>query len=187
MGERNPYAPSPASLKPGTQSGPAAGRPVAAWRDGRVMVMLPGTEFPNRCVKCNEPADEPTKTRTVYWYSPWLLLLILASIIIFAIVAMIVRKHAIVSPGLCADHKKRRRNVIAGAWIGVVAGFLLIYAGVSTSSGAQSAIGVLALLISIVVGIAMGRIVHAARIDSEYVRLKGCGKPFLETLPDFPY
>ena len=187
MSERNPYAPSQASLTPGTPSGPAPERPVRAWRDGSVMVMLRGTEIPHRCVKCNEPADEPTKTRTVYWYSPWLLLLILLSIIIFAIVAMIVRKHAVVSPGLCADHKKRRRNVIAGAWIGVVAGFLLIYAGVSTSSGAQSAIGVLALLISIVVGIAMGRIVHAARIDTEYVRLKGCGKPFLETLPDFPY
>jgi hypothetical protein len=187
MGERNPYAPSQASLKPGTPSGPAVGRPVTAWRDGSVMVMIPGTEIPHRCVKCNEPADEPTKTRTVYWYSPWLLLLILLSIIIFAIVAMIVRKHAVVSPGLCADHKKRRRNVIAGAWIGVLAGILLIYAGISTSSAAQSATGMLALLISIVMGIVMGRIVHAARIDNEYVRLKGCGKPFLETLPDFPY
>jgi hypothetical protein len=187
MSERNPYAPSQASLAPGTSSAAAPERPVGVWRDGSVMVMLPGAEIPHRCVKCNEPADEPTKTRTVSWYNPWLLLLILAGIIVWAIVVMFARKHAVVSPGLCAEHKRRRRNVIAAAWIGVLAGILLMYAGISTSSSAQGAIGFVATLISIVLGIAMGRVVHAARIDDQYVRLKGCGEPFLETLPDFPY
>ncbi len=186
MGERNPYAPSPASLRTGTPSGPTAGQ-VTAWRDKGVMVMIPGAEIPQRCVKCNEAADEPTKTRTVYWYSSWLYLLLLLNILIFAIVALIVRKKAVVSAGLCSVHKERRRNVITGAWIGVCAGLLLIYAGVSTSSGLESAIGVLVILSSIVVGIAMGRIVYPVRIDDAYVRLKGCGEPFLETLPDFPY
>jgi hypothetical protein len=187
MSERNPYAPSPATLAPGTQSRATEDRPFTAWRDGRVMVMRPGTELPHRCVKCNEPASEPTKKRTVYWYSPWLLLLILLSIIIFAIVAMIVRKNAVVFPGLCANHKRRRRNVIAAAWLGVLAGIVLIYAGINTSSSAQGVVGLVAILVSVVCGIVMGRVVHAARIDNEYVRLKGCGKPFLETLPEFPY
>src|SRR5262245_24668688 len=187
MSERNPYAPSQASLRPGAPSGPDPERPISAWRDGSVMVMLPGTDIPHRCVKCNKPADEPTRQRTVSWYNPWLLLLILAGILVWAIVVMFVRKHAVVSPGLCADHKRRRRNVIAVAWIGGLAGMLLIYAGINSSDGAQGAIGFFATLISIVLGTAMGRIVHAARIDDQYVRLKGCGEPFLATLPEFPY
>src|SRR5215510_694907 len=118
MSERNPYAPSEASLAPTAPSSPDPERPFSAWRDGRLMVMLPGTELPPRCVKCNKPADEPTKARTLTWYNPWLLLLILVGVLVWLIVIMIVRKHTVVSPGLCADHKKRRRNVIAAAWIG---------------------------------------------------------------------
>ena len=131
MSERNPDAPSKASLGDGPSGG--TGR-VAAWRDGNVVVMLAGGEIPHRCVKCNEPADEPTKERTLYWYNPWLYLLVLISILVFAIVALIVRKKAVVSAGLCADHKRRRRTALIVAWIGVLAGTLLLLLGVTESS-----------------------------------------------------
>ena len=186
MSEHNPYAPSKASLGGGPSSG--TGR-VTAWRDRRMMVMIPDAAIPGRCVKCNEPADEPTKERTLYWYSPWLYLLLLVNILIFAVVALIMRKKAVVAAGLCSDHKKRRRNVLTGAWIGVLAGVLLLYAGVTNpSAGGWAALaGVLLMLGSIIFGMAMGRIVYPVRIDKDYVRVKGCGEPFLETLPEFPY
>jgi len=184
MAERNPYEPSQASLKTGTSL--RTGQ-VTAWRDRGVMVMIPETALPLRCVKCNKSADEP-KERTLYWHSPWLYLLILVSILIFAIVALIVRKKTVVSAGLCPDHKKRRSNAIMVGWIGVFAGVLLLYAGISNpSAGGWAALaGVLVMLGAIVVGMTMARIVYAVRIDKDYVRLKGCGEPFLETLPDFP-
>ena len=186
MAERNPYAPSQASLKTGPSH--TAGQ-VTAWRDARVMVMIPNAAIPDRCVKCNEPADEPTKERTLYWHSPWLYLLLLLNILIFAIVALIMRKKAVVSAGLCTDHKKRRRNVLTAAWIGVLAGVFLLFEGIASPSagGLMAFAGVLLVVGSIIVGMAMGRVVYAVRIDKDYVRLKGCGEPFLETLPDFPY
>jgi len=184
MSERNPYAPSKASL--GDRPSGGTGR-VTAWRDGNVVVMLAGGEIPHRCVKCNEPAEEPTKERTLYWYNPWLYLLVLISILVFAIVALIVRKKAVVSAGLCADHKRRRRNALTVAWIGVLAGTLLLLLGVTESSSAAALTGVPLMLIAIVVGITLGRVVYPVRIDNDYVRLKGCGEHFLATLPEFPY
>jgi hypothetical protein len=187
MGERNPYAPSQATLEAG-RPGVAAGQ-VTAWRDGRVMVMIPDTAIPPRCVKCNARADEPTKERTLYWHSPWLYLLLLINILICLIVVLIVRKKTVVSAGLCSDHKKRRRNALTAAWIGVAAGLLLLYAGFTDpSAGGWTALaGLVVLLGAIIVGIVMGRIVYPVRIDKDYVRLKGCGEPFLATLPEFPY
>jgi hypothetical protein len=187
MDDRNPYAPSRASLQQGAATPRPLGGNVTAWRDNKVMVILPDTPIPHRCVKCNEPADEPTKARKVYWHTPWLYLLLLFNVLIFAIIAMVVRKKAIVSLGLCADHKRRRRNVIATAWIGLLAGIILIYVGASSSAGVWGAgVGSLVALGSIVFGMVAGRIVIPIRIDKEYVRLKGCGRAYLETLPPFP-
>jgi hypothetical protein len=186
MDARNPYAPSQASLRIGVPSRNADGQ-VTAWRDKRVMVMIRDAAIPHRCVKCNEPAEDETKTRTLYWHSPWLYLLLLVNILIFLIVALIVRKKASVSAGLCSEHKARRRNALMAAWIGLLAGLLLLYAGFSTSLGGWGALtGVFVMLTAIVAGSVMSRIVYAVRIDKDYVRLKGCGEPFLETLPEFP-
>ncbi|HEX7236043.1 MAG TPA: hypothetical protein VF405_03705 [Gammaproteobacteria bacterium] len=186
MAERNPYAPSQASLKAGPSR--TTGQ-VSAWRDARVMVMIPNAAIPDRCVKCNAPADEPTKERTLYWHSPWLYLLLLLNILIFAIVALIMRKKAVVSAGLCSDHKKRRRNVLTAAWIGVLGGGFLLFEGIASPSASalMPLAGVVFIVGSIIVGMAMGRVVYPVRIDNDYVRVKGCGEPFLETLPEFPY
>src|SRR5579872_5285818 len=106
MDQHNPYAPSRASLAGAAVAATDAG---GTWRDGAVLVLSREASLPPRCVRCNEPADEPTKSRKVYWHSPWLYLLILFNLIIYAIVAAIVRKKAVVAPGLCSAHKKRRR------------------------------------------------------------------------------
>jgi hypothetical protein len=185
MDPRNPYAPSRASLK-GAQPNEQLRGSVTAWRDNRDMVMLPDAAIPRRCVKCNEAADEPTKTRKVFWHSPWLYLLLLFNVIIFAIVARVVRKQATVAAGLCAAHKKRRRTMITVAWIGALAGIVLVYLGMASPAGAWGAfVGMLFILGSIIFGMITGRVVVAKRIDKDYVRLKGCGEAYLDSLPPF--
>jgi hypothetical protein len=57
----------------------------------------------------------------------------------------------------------------------------------ANESGWTALTGVLVMLGSIIFGMAMGRIVYPVRIDKNYVRLRGCSEPFLETLPEFPY
>ena len=186
MDDRNPYAPSRASLKKGTAPAEQLQGKVTAWRDNRVMVIVPESPLPPRCIKCNEPADEPTKTRKVYWHSPWLYLLLFFNVVIYAVVATVVRKKSLVSPGLCANHKKRRRNVISLAWVGFISGIILIFVGASSEAGVWGAlVGVVLMIASIAFGMIAGRVVIPTRIDHEYVRLKGCGKPYLQSLPEF--
>src|SRR5687768_13095490 len=89
----------------------------AAWRDGDKLVTPANAVLPPQCVKCGAAADGHYGPRTFWWHHPALLLLILANILIFAIVALIVRKKAVVQVGLCAAHLARRRNVLGVCWV----------------------------------------------------------------------
>ncbi len=185
--DQNPYAPSRASLQVTGAAQPAdAGTGISVWRDGDVLITLPGAAMPHRCVKCNEPADEPTKARKVYWHHPALYLLLLFNIIIYAVTAAIVRKKAFVNAGLCMEHKKRRRNALVVAWTGSFAGAVMMWLGMGSSWGVWGLLlGVLLILASAIGGMIFARIVYAKRIDNSYVRLKGCGIAFLNSLPSF--
>jgi len=184
MEEYNPYAPSPASL-----AGAAAtpGR-VGAWRDGTVLVLSLNAPLPHRCVKCNEPAEEPTKNRKVYWHNPWLYLLILLNILLYAIVALLVQRKAVIAPRLCSTHKSRRRIGIAIAWALLLSGvaILVLGAGQSYRGGVVAVLGgLLLILVAAVVSTIVTRILRVQRIDAKYVRLKGCGTAFLDSMPPF--
>ena len=187
MDDRNPYAPSKASLSHDRSPSESPGSQVTAWRNVNSLVMIPGSTLPDRCVKCNEPADEPTKVRKVYWHHPGLYALILINIIIYAIVGAIVRKRALVAAGLCVAHKKRRRLGITLAWVGSGCGVALIVLSTGDrGSPATFAAGILMIVAAVIVGIIMGRIVYAQKIDEEYIWLKGCGAEFLDSLPPLP-
>ena len=182
---RNPYAPSRASLAAGTLE-VSASNSDSAWRESDTLVLRHQATLPARCVKCNAAAHEPTKKRKIYWHHWAIYLLILINIILYAIVAMIARKRAIVSPGLCARHKARRRNAIALGWLGSIAGFAILVAGLGEGEPLLGTFGVLLALVAAMAGVIVGRVVFAKRIDDDYVRLKGCGTAFLNTLPEFP-
>ena len=108
---RNPYAPSAASL-----AGAEVRVGARLWRLEKLLIMARDDgDLPNRCVKCNEAAEEPTKTRTLYWHHPGFYVVLLINIIAYVIVALIARKKAKLSPGLCARHKQKR---VLGLWTG---------------------------------------------------------------------
>jgi hypothetical protein len=189
MDDRNPYAPSRASLEADNSTRPGHRLSESVWREGKVLIMVPDSTLPDRCVKCNQPADEPTKARKVYWHHPAVYLLVLINVLLYAIVGVIVRRRAVVAPGLCAEHKKRRRMAILLGWVGFITGIALLTWGFrdSTVGGGQFLVtGILLVLLSILASIILARIVYAQKIDRSYVRLKGCGPEFLDTLPRFP-
>lgn len=179
--------PTAAALAASPPQGPSAFSPPPhgpVWRAGKTLVVLQGTGFPPRCVKCNGPALVPLKDRKVHWHHPALYLLVPVGLLIYAIVALIVRKEASVNPGLCAEHRTRRRLWIAAGWLGPILGGYVMAAGWSGAPGAW--IGALLGLAAVVLGIMRSQIVVPARIDDGYVRLNGCGEPFLADLPAFP-
>jgi len=141
--------------------------------------------LPHRCIKCNAPAAEGTKVRTVYWHHPGIYLLILLQVFLYALVALIVRKKARVTFSLCAEHRTRYWKGLAVGWIGSFAGIGVVIYGISGDQVWTMVEGGVLLLVSLVTGITWARLLSPQRIDEEYVRLRGCGKAFLNSLPDY--
>jgi hypothetical protein len=81
-----------------------------------------GGRLPDRCARCNRPVTLPQVRRTVYWPNSWLYLLSLLSLLIYVIVALIVRKKAVVQVSLCEEHRKQRWPAILMSWLMVLAG-----------------------------------------------------------------
>jgi len=169
----NPYAPPRAAV----EAQPAHDY----WREGKVVVTRSGGVLPARCVRCNEPAVEPMKARTFYWHHAAWYLLVLINIFIYVIVALIVRRKASVTLGLCAQHWRRRKIFLAIGWGGFALGFLLAIAAYAAESDVMY-LGIPLMVLAALVGLAGGRIAYPIRITKEEVRLRGCGPAFLDSL-----
>jgi hypothetical protein len=172
----NPYAPPKASLDPSFTED--------LWRDGKILVLRNGSHLPDRCIKCNGPAVTPMKRRKVYWHHPALYAL-LVSWPIYLIVALIVRKSAAVAPGLCSVHRTRRWIGIAVGWGGLLLSILLMIVGGGSENGLLVLAGLILFLTALVAAVLLSRLIFPQRIDQDFVRLKGCGKAFLDSLPEF--
>jgi len=174
MEERNLYAPPKASVAEQRQSD--------CTRDGRWVVVGTGSDLPPRCILCNEPAQLPAKTIKIYWHSPWIYVLILLNILLYAIVGLIARRSASVSPGLCAVHSAtRKRRIIVST---IVFG-LFLAAGIALVANGDAAMGVTLFTLSLITLVVMRiltRKVYAKRITKEYATLGGCKEPFLASL-----
>jgi len=164
----------------GMPTGSAAGM----WREGNKLVTRSETPFPDRCVKCNAPANGFRLKQVLYWQHPAYYLLLLCNVLILLIVVLIVRKKAVLHVGLCEHHRKQRRMAIAVCLIGLLAGLVLIIAGVIDSSVALAVGGGALFLGAVIWGMVKGRTLSAARIDKEYAWVNGVGREFLAELPE---
>ncbi|HEY4371312.1 MAG TPA: hypothetical protein VGN52_05290 [Burkholderiales bacterium] len=176
----NPYAAPKAKLETFDDAG------ISLWRDGKLLVCRRDAVFPGRCIKCNDPAeDEPARFK-LNWHAGGWYVLVFLNIIIYAIVASIVRKRATIEAGLCESHRKRRFWSKLVGWGGFVLVLLCFFAGAAASSPALFGIGALAILPLAIAGVVLSPQIRAARIDKEWLRVRGCGRDFLETLPEHP-
>ena len=161
---------------------PGAGQ---MWRTRNDLVLAKEAAFPDRCVKCNAPAHGSRLKRDLYWHQPWIYILVLVSILIYVIVAVIVRKRAIVHIALCDAHRNQRRWAIAIGWGLFFAGIGAIVAAVSYGSGWTGVAAAAMILGGAIYGLVRGRMVYAARIDAKHVWLRGVCPAFLDTLPEW--
>jgi uncharacterized membrane protein YgdD (TMEM256/DUF423 family) len=157
------------------------------WRDGtRLVVYSHGVSLPDRCVKCNAPANGFQLRRKLYWHPPAWYLLILVHLIIYFIVSLIIRKSAEVHVGLCETHQSRRRTMLITGWLLFAAGILgFVMAGV-VNDGTPAGLGGLLFLAGLIVLIIAARVVVPAKIDDRFAWLKGVHSDYLAQLPPWP-
>ena len=159
---------------------------VGVWRTGTQLVTRSYNPFPDRCVRCNAPANGYRLKRTLYWHPPAYYLFILLNLLIYAIVAMCVRNKAVVQIGLCETHRVRRKWGMLACWVGVLGGFVVFIGGLIQESGAAVVLGLVMLVGGGIWGAVTGARVSPAKITKETVWLKGVDEKFLAQLPEWP-
>jgi hypothetical protein len=154
------------------------------WRHGPLLVAKYGAVLPPRCVKCNAPTDGPAKKQLFYWHHPAWLLLILISIFIYLIVALLIRNKAEVTYGLCQEHRqKRNRGVLIGLGI-LFLSVILFVAAFAVGEPVLILPAMIVFVVALVVMIVKARTLMPTRIENNTANLKGCGEPFLASLPN---
>jgi len=155
------------------------------WRTKNQIVTRSEAPFPDRCVRCNAPANGYRLKRQLYWHPPAYYLFILLNLLIYAVVALCVRKKAIVHIGLCEKHRSRRKVGIAVGWLGTLGGVGMIVGGAVGESGILAVLGIVLLLGGLVwVGLTGARL-SPAKITKDNIWIKGASKAFLAELPEW--
>ena len=139
--------------------------------------------LPDNCIRCNAAANGFKLKRTLSWHSGWYYLLIIPGLLIYAIVALIVRKRAVVDIGLCEVHRRRRKTLIWSCWAAALSGFAILF--FAPGDGALPVLGILIASFALVFGIIKSRMVHATKIDPNFVWLRGACPDYLTNLPEW--
>ncbi|MBC7785262.1 MAG: hypothetical protein H7144_15610 [Burkholderiales bacterium] len=163
------------------------------WRDGRRLRTTRTCTLPPNCVKCGQHATK-FLTKAFYWHSPWLYLLILPGILVYAIVALVLRKQAYLTYGLCAQHNSTRLKKVGVTWLAFLIGIGALVGGIALANRAAGRewedMGTLVVILSFVIMLAAaiyGAVgvpaLRAKRIDDRYAWYNGAGDEFLQQFP----
>jgi hypothetical protein len=154
------------------------------WRDKSTLVMTKEALLPNRCVKCNEPTGERLK-RKLTWHHPAIYLTVLISILVYVVIALVVRKSATVNVGLCEEHLNSRRRNLAITWVVGIAGVLCLPLAIMFDDATFVLIALVLLFATAIYGVVTLRIVVPAKIDNHFVWLKGVNADYLQDFPQW--
>ncbi len=170
--------------------GELTGSATGLWRFRKELIISRDASLPDRCVKCNAPSEGPKLKRNLYWHHPAVYLAIFLNIIIYAIIAMAVRKRQTVYVGLCQRHRSRRIACIVGGW-----STFLLAAGMSVVTGVFYSnadwapfvyIGSAVLLLgALVAGLVGARTIYPTKIEPQWSRVRGVCKEYLAELPEW--
>jgi len=173
----------PVFLQRMTEGVPASGQ-SGLWREGKKLVTRSETPFPDRCIKCNAPANGFKLKRVLYWQHPAYYLLLLCNLLVLLIVVLIVRKKAVLHIGLCEAHRKQRTLGIIICTTGIFGGIGLIVGGAIAESGWLLLAGISAFFFGVIWWIVKGQTINATKIDKDTVWVSGVGPAFLNELPE---
>ena len=153
------------------------------WRDEDVLVLRREGKAPFRCIKCNAPAELLPKPYGVSWHHPGYYAFLLFYIWAYFFIALLVQQKATVNIAVCEKHRARRKWMIGFGCGSCLLGLAMFGIGQSTSIETVTLIGWPLLIIGIVIAF-LARFVRAIEIKTDTVKLRGCGKEFLASLPE---
>jgi hypothetical protein len=194
-GQQGPFSfgPPPSGARPvltyavprGLETVPAPYPGDSAWQDGNTLVVRKHVVLPDRCVKCNAPADDKILKATVHWHPAWLFLLILPGVLVYALVAMVMQQSGTLGYRLCTNHRRARSMWIALAWCLGLGGIVVIGVSAAVENKVAALVGTGMVILSPFVGL-VARTFRATKIDPHFMWLRGANRDYLEGFPPLP-
>jgi len=183
--QRAPLQPAGIVLEDGYVMPPP---PMSAgiWRDGKTLVMTKQAFLPDRCVKCNGPANGYRLRRRLSWHEPILYVTIAIAALLYVILALALSKRATIEFGLCQDHVRSRRNFLLTGWAFFFLGLIIPVLAFTYEYWAIGLLGIFLFLAAIIWLAIAYRIANVKRIDDRYVWLTGINEQFLLQFPPVP-
>jgi hypothetical protein len=154
----------------------------AVRRDGKLLIMTEESVLPDRCVKCNSPAERQVKYK-LNWVPNYVNIVAIFSWLLALLLVAFKKKTVTVHVGLCDKHFNRR---IAGLFFGgglVTVGLLMGVLAVFNQDYLLIVYGAGAGLIGAFFIALLIPNIKADRIEEPFVWVKGFHKDFLDTLP----
>ena len=143
--------------------------------------------LPPLCVKCGRPAAGKPVEKTFSWHRPAWYLLILIGLLVYVIVALVVRKSIRIGVPLCTEHAQRRSLWVTLSWvlplIGIADAFVLPRFNVDP--GWTVLITIVSLLSGLVIWAVVGNPIRPQSIDEFRAEFSGFCEPFLEQFPTY--
>ena len=156
------------------------------WRDGKTLVMTKEAFLPDRCVKCNGPANGYRLRRRLSWHEPILYVAIAIAAVLYLILALALSKRATIEFGLCQDHVRSRRNFLLTGWALFFLGLIIPVVAFTYEYRSFGLLGIFLFLAAIIWLAIAYRIANVKRIDDRYVWLTGINEQFLLQFPPVP-
>jgi hypothetical protein len=156
------------------------------WREGSTLVMAKDASLPDYCVKCDAPANGFRLKRNLSWHHPALFLVVIVATLLYVILAMVLRKRAIVYLGLCRKHNEKRRNFLIVGVVTLAVSLALIFGAIAWDYPAVALLGVAGILASAIWLAFVARVVIVKKIDDQFVWLNGINENYLSRFPPLP-
>ncbi len=169
----SPYAPPKSELEVFSSEG------LRTYK--RYVVYEPGTQWPDRCFKCNAETSVKKKT-TVTYINPWIYVSILINFIITLILALIFRKQFKIDLPICQEHIQKRKIFLFVLWSFTALSLLMFGIGLVSEEHFFTFIGLALFLVVLFLAIG-GRQIHAAKLKHDQVWIMGTGAAFRDSLP----
>jgi hypothetical protein len=143
--------------------------------------------LPPPCIRCGAPADGKPVEKTFYWHHPAVYLAILAGLLIYVILALVLRKGIRVRVPLCADHAKRRSIAITLAWVLPLVGIadVAILPQFNVDGGVVALIAVVLILTGLVIWAVVANPIRPSRIDQFQGEFSGFCPVYLQQFPEW--
>jgi hypothetical protein len=154
-------------------------------RDGSLLVLSPEAVLPDRCVKCNAPANGQRHRVTLTWSHPATNLIQLALFCVFSVLWH--SSHsAEIEVGICRRHlsRLRRKSALGGCLLVASLGMIAAGAIRGAEYGYVLLGGIVLLLASPIYLSLAGRLLTATRIEPRLIWIKGVCLEYLAELPE---